>query len=144
MICRGPFYWHGLNLIPEWISNHIPCRVCDKIIGSLPNFNCASKLMKKASALLGKKFGFRSKMSPRSNPIQYMITYTTVSFIYILCSYIGLGVVGESDSGNRYKVQRTSVYQWFINKIYIVQMNLDPWGHFSIIGELIISPRWFR
>ena len=36
---RGPFYWHGLTLIPAWISNHMPCKVSDEIICPFPNFN---------------------------------------------------------------------------------------------------------
>ena len=27
----GPIYKHGLNLIPTWISNHMPNRVWDKL-----------------------------------------------------------------------------------------------------------------
>ena len=28
---RGPFYWHGLTLIPTWVSNHIHSKVWDEI-----------------------------------------------------------------------------------------------------------------
>ena len=28
---QGPFYKHGLTLIPAWISNHMPCKVGDEI-----------------------------------------------------------------------------------------------------------------
>ena len=28
---QGPFYKHGLTLIPAWISNYIHYNVCDKI-----------------------------------------------------------------------------------------------------------------
>ena len=36
---RGPFYQHGLTLIPAWISNHIPSKVWDEIAYPFPNFN---------------------------------------------------------------------------------------------------------
>ena len=39
MITRGPFISMVLSLIPAWISNHIPCRVCDEITYPFPNFN---------------------------------------------------------------------------------------------------------
>ena len=35
----GPFYWHGLTVIPAWISNHMPCKVWDEIIYTFLNFN---------------------------------------------------------------------------------------------------------
>ena len=35
---RGPFYLHGLTLIPAWISNCIHDRVWDEIINPSPNF----------------------------------------------------------------------------------------------------------
>ena len=35
----GPFYLHGLSLIPVWISNHMPCKVWDEITYPFPNFN---------------------------------------------------------------------------------------------------------
>ena len=34
-ICRGPFYWHGLSLIPEWVSNYIH-KVWDEITYPFP------------------------------------------------------------------------------------------------------------
>ena len=40
--CKTPgisFYWHGLTLIPTWISNHMPCKVWDEIDHPVPNFN---------------------------------------------------------------------------------------------------------
>ena len=36
---RGPFYYHGLTLIPAWISNHMPCKVWDEITYQFLNFN---------------------------------------------------------------------------------------------------------
>ena len=35
----GPFYWHGLTLIPAWMSNHLPSKMWDEIIYPFPNFN---------------------------------------------------------------------------------------------------------
>ena len=35
----GPFYWHGLTIIPSWISNHMPVKAMDEIIYQFPNFN---------------------------------------------------------------------------------------------------------
>ena len=35
-------YWHGLILIPAWISNHMPCKVWDEITYPFPNFNGAA------------------------------------------------------------------------------------------------------
>ena len=35
----GPFYWHGLTLIPAWISNHMPSKVWGEITYPFPNFN---------------------------------------------------------------------------------------------------------
>ena len=26
----GAFYWHGLSLIPAWISNYMPCKLWDE------------------------------------------------------------------------------------------------------------------
>ena len=39
---RGPFYQHGLTLIPAWISNHIHYKVWDEITYPFLNFNGAS------------------------------------------------------------------------------------------------------
>ena len=36
---RGPFYHHGLTLIPAWISNHMPRKVWAEIAYPFPNFN---------------------------------------------------------------------------------------------------------
>ena len=33
----GPFYYHGLTLIPAWINNHTPSNVWDEFIGRFPN-----------------------------------------------------------------------------------------------------------
>ena len=41
-IPRGPFYWHGLTLIPAWISYHMPGKVWDEITYSFLNFNGAT------------------------------------------------------------------------------------------------------
>ena len=35
----GPFYLHGLTLIPAWISNYMPSKVWDKITYPFLNFN---------------------------------------------------------------------------------------------------------
>ena len=35
----GAFYWHGLTLIPAWMSNHMPGRVWDEITYPFLNFN---------------------------------------------------------------------------------------------------------
>ena len=35
----GPFYKHGLTLIPAWISNHMSSKVWDEITYPFPNFN---------------------------------------------------------------------------------------------------------
>ena len=35
----GPFYWHGLTLIPAWISNHIHPKVWAEITYPFLNFN---------------------------------------------------------------------------------------------------------
>ena len=34
----GPFYYHGLTLIPTWISNHMPSKVWDEITYPFLNF----------------------------------------------------------------------------------------------------------
>ena len=36
---RTPFYWHGFTLIPAWISNHMPGKVCGEITNPFLNFN---------------------------------------------------------------------------------------------------------
>ena len=41
MIC-GPFYQHGLTLIPAWISNYIHYKVWDEITYPFLNFNGAT------------------------------------------------------------------------------------------------------
>ena len=41
-ISRGAFYWHGLTLIPAWISNHIYYKVWDEITYPFVNFNAAT------------------------------------------------------------------------------------------------------
>ena len=38
MAC-GPFYQHGLTLIPAWISNYMPIKVWDEITYPFLNFN---------------------------------------------------------------------------------------------------------
>ena len=35
----GPFYQHGLTLIPAWISNHMPGKMWDEITYPFLNFN---------------------------------------------------------------------------------------------------------
>ena len=35
----GPFYWHGLTLIPVWISNYMPSKMWDEITYPFLNFN---------------------------------------------------------------------------------------------------------
>ena len=39
MISRGSFYWHGLTLIPIWISDHMPSKVWGEIISPFANVN---------------------------------------------------------------------------------------------------------
>ena len=39
---RGPFYWHGLTLIPAWVSNYIHYKVWDETTYPFPNFNGAT------------------------------------------------------------------------------------------------------
>ena len=34
-----PLYWHGLSLIPAWVSNYTPRKVWDKITYPFPNLN---------------------------------------------------------------------------------------------------------
>ena len=41
-IPRGPFYQHGLILIPAWICNHMPSEVWDEITYPFPNFDDAT------------------------------------------------------------------------------------------------------
>ena len=36
---RAPFYYHGLTLIPAWISNHIHFELWDEITYPFLNFN---------------------------------------------------------------------------------------------------------
>ena len=38
----APFYWHGLTLIPAWISNHIHYEMYDEITYPFLNFNGAT------------------------------------------------------------------------------------------------------
>ena len=38
----SPFYEHGLNLIPAWISNHKPSKVYDEVNYPFLNFNSAT------------------------------------------------------------------------------------------------------
>ena len=38
----GPFYWHGLTLIPAWINNYIHYKMCDEIAYPFLNFNGAT------------------------------------------------------------------------------------------------------
>ena len=40
---NDPFYWHGLTLIPAWISNHIQCKMGDDITYPFSNFNGCSR-----------------------------------------------------------------------------------------------------
>ena len=35
----SPFYWHGLTVIPAWISNYTHYKVLDEITCPFPNFN---------------------------------------------------------------------------------------------------------
>ena len=35
----GPFYWHGLTLVPPWISYYMPSKTWDGITYPFPNFN---------------------------------------------------------------------------------------------------------
>ena len=54
VITWGPLYWHGLALIPAWISNHMASKVCDKIIYPFPNVNRWSLGMVSSHTLLSK------------------------------------------------------------------------------------------
>ena len=38
---RDPFYYHGLNSIPAWVSSYIPYNMWDENI-PFPNFSCAA------------------------------------------------------------------------------------------------------
>ena len=38
----GPFYWYGLTLIPTWISNYMPRKVCGEITYLFLSFNGAT------------------------------------------------------------------------------------------------------
>ena len=38
----GPFHWHGLTLIPTWISNYTHYNVWDEITYPFLNFNGAT------------------------------------------------------------------------------------------------------
>ena len=38
----SPFYWHGITLIPAWISNHMSNKVWYEITYPFLNFNCIS------------------------------------------------------------------------------------------------------
>ena len=38
----GPFYWHGINLIPAWIRNHIHCKIWDEFIYAFPTLQRCS------------------------------------------------------------------------------------------------------
>ena len=42
MFGSGPFYQHGLTLIPAWICNHIHYKVWDEITYPFLNFNGAT------------------------------------------------------------------------------------------------------
>ena len=40
----GHFYWHGLTLIPEWISEYVINKVWDEITYPFPNISlCMNK-----------------------------------------------------------------------------------------------------
>ena len=54
VITWGPLYWHGLALIPAWISNHMASKVCDEIIYPFPNVNRWSFVMVSSHTLLSK------------------------------------------------------------------------------------------
>ena len=41
-VIRGPFCQHGLTLIPDWISNHMPSNMWDEITYPFPNVNGAT------------------------------------------------------------------------------------------------------
>ena len=41
-IFQGPFYWHGLTLIPVWINNYTLSKVWGENTYPLPNFNGAT------------------------------------------------------------------------------------------------------
>ena len=38
----GPFDYHGLTLIPAWMSNHMPRKMLDEITYPFLNFNGAT------------------------------------------------------------------------------------------------------
>ena len=42
LMTRGPFYSHGLTLIPAWISNYIRYNMWDEITYPFLNFNGAT------------------------------------------------------------------------------------------------------
>ena len=42
LLSYGPFYKHGLTLIPAWISNHIHQNMWDEITYAFLNFNGAT------------------------------------------------------------------------------------------------------
>ena len=46
---RGPFYQHGLILIPARISNYMLSKVQDEIIYPFPNFNGCTRVLERIS-----------------------------------------------------------------------------------------------
>ena len=42
IILKWPFYYHGLTLIPAWISNYTLYNVWDEITNPFPNYNGAT------------------------------------------------------------------------------------------------------
>ena len=71
------FYWHGINFIPAWISNHMSSKMLDKIIYPFSNCNgCSVGISEWISnfiqhngchflSMLGLKLNHVSKMGPR-------------------------------------------------------------------------------
>ena len=43
---QGPFQWHGLTLIPVWISGHTSNKVCGEFIYPFQNFNAEAGMDK--------------------------------------------------------------------------------------------------
>ena len=42
ILACGPFYKHGLTVIPAWMSKHLPGKVWDEITYPFLNFNAST------------------------------------------------------------------------------------------------------
>ena len=132
-IIRGPFYQHGLTLIPAWISNHMPSKVWDEITCPFPNF----------SGTAVEVWEWRSNFIPHL--VMDVITYSCcdLSWTMLMKGAPDLNVLTHWGRDKMDAISQTtfsSAFSWM--KIFEFRLKF-PWSLFLRVQSTIFQ-HWFR